>query len=187
MSECRICFNSEKGALVTPCRCNGTIKHIHQSCLTRWLKEKYPFEYTMLLRQKNQTKNTGLHCELCNYEFKANAKYLKPLQIFKKIGYSNVTYGVLLNIPIIVFLAYKFNSLLRHLFLFIYDQTIHSHKSDLISRKIVGALKLYIGIVAKLFPISIVAAVLPMIIYRTLALTCKLFTEFKVLQIENLM
>jgi hypothetical protein len=32
---CRICFESE-GLLLSPCRCDGSIKYVHSNCLVRW-------------------------------------------------------------------------------------------------------------------------------------------------------
>jgi RING-variant domain len=186
MSECRFCFNSEKGVLVTPCRCNGTIKHIHQSCLMKWLKEKYPLKCYALLKHPD-SKNTGIQCELCKYEFKGNIKYLHPLQILSKLKNSSLTYCVLMNIPIIVYLAYKCNYLLRHLFLFIYDQGLILSKNTDLRSKAITVLKFYLRLCAKLFPVSIVATVLPMILHSTYSLCTKLYMELKVIQFENIM
>jgi hypothetical protein len=38
---CRICHCEESTAgksLITPCNCSGTLRHVHQSCLQKWLK-----------------------------------------------------------------------------------------------------------------------------------------------------
>ena len=35
---CRICFESE-GPLCTPCKCKGSIEHIHEACLLTWIGE----------------------------------------------------------------------------------------------------------------------------------------------------
>ncbi|AZB49249.1 E3-M1/8-like protein [Phascolarctid gammaherpesvirus 1] len=52
---CRICFDCESGyePLLTPCRCSGTMKFIHASCLVKWFKT-----------------STRTQCELCNFNFK---------------------------------------------------------------------------------------------------------------------
>ena len=184
MSECRICLNSDKGRLVAPCKCNGTIKHIHQGCLMRWLKEKYPSKFSALLKS-HKSKNTGLQCELCKYEFKGNIKYLNPLQILRKIKSSSLTYCVMMNIPIIIYLAYKSNTLLRHLFCFIYDQALQLNRSTAASIKILAILKFYLKLCVKLFPVSIVATVFPMILHSTYTLTSKLVMEFKTIQFED--
>eukprot|EP00882_Tetradesmus_deserticola_P006548 GHRQ01006890.1.p1 GENE.GHRQ01006890.1~~GHRQ01006890.1.p1 ORF type:complete len:100 (+),score=28.73 GHRQ01006890.1:407-706(+) len=34
---CRICFEDAKPSeLISPCKCKGTLKHVHQACLHRW-------------------------------------------------------------------------------------------------------------------------------------------------------
>ena len=37
--ECRFCFQKDLRPLLSPCRCNGTIKYVHTSCLERWRRE----------------------------------------------------------------------------------------------------------------------------------------------------
>jgi len=59
--SCRICFESE-GPLYTPCRCDGSIKYIHEKCLLKWVlvtdrsacelcKETYAFDYNRPLEK----------------------------------------------------------------------------------------------------------------------------------------
>lgn len=66
---CRICYdeqNAEKGELIRPCLCTGTMKSIHQSCLKTWIE--------------NNLANNKLiaHCEICqfNYQMKIDTKYV---------------------------------------------------------------------------------------------------------------
>jgi len=59
---CRICFESD-GTLYTPCKCKGSIEHIHEICLVRWIredenrfscelcKEPYAFDYNQPLER----------------------------------------------------------------------------------------------------------------------------------------
>ncbi|AZB49175.1 E3-MARCH3-like protein [Vombatid gammaherpesvirus 1] len=51
---CRICLDTanEKEHLLTPCKCSGTMKFIHHSCLTQWYKI-----------------SAMTQCELCHYPF----------------------------------------------------------------------------------------------------------------------
>ena len=184
MSECRICYNSVKDTLVAPCRCSGSIKHIHQSCLVQWVKEKYPKEFSQLLKNQKLRQNK-IHCELCKYEYKTNTKYLNLVQICKKIQGSNLTLSVLINIPVIVFLIYKCNYMLRHLFLFIYSQTLGANKHQEVSRKISWFFKVFIGLCIRLLPISLVGAILPLFIHSTAKLMKQLWMEFKDVEFEN--
>mmetsp|Transcript_23779 Transcript_23779/g.51936 ORF Transcript_23779/g.51936 Transcript_23779/m.51936 type:complete len:142 (-) Transcript_23779:773-1198(-) len=37
---CRICLET-KGDMISPCRCKGTLKHVHEKCLRRWKSTSY--------------------------------------------------------------------------------------------------------------------------------------------------
>ncbi|XP_032801898.2 uncharacterized protein LOC116938631 isoform X2 [Petromyzon marinus] len=51
---CRICFQGpEKGELLNPCRCNGSVRWTHQPCLLTWISERGSWS-----------------CELCYYKFR---------------------------------------------------------------------------------------------------------------------
>ena len=55
IKECRICFETyedEIDKLFSPCRCNGTQKYIHESCLNRW-------------RLENINNEKSKKCEIC--------------------------------------------------------------------------------------------------------------------------
>jgi len=70
---CRICHceaDNEIGRLISPCRCKGTLKYVHQSCLQQWIKS-----------------SDCKHCELCGYHFAMNTK-LKPLSKWEKLSMS---------------------------------------------------------------------------------------------------
>ena len=65
---CRICHgDGEEEELIRPCRCTGTVKHAHQSCILHWVS-----------KSGNQT------CELCNFKFKTRKESVK---CFWKVGY----------------------------------------------------------------------------------------------------
>jgi len=66
---CRICYdeeNTEKGKLINPCLCTGSMKYIHQSCLKMWIENN-------LLKDK-----LTAHCEICkiNYQMNIDTKYV---------------------------------------------------------------------------------------------------------------
>lgn len=52
---CRICYEGDKlnNYLIQPCRCEGSMKYIHEDCLKTWL----------------DTLQKGLTCEICNQRF----------------------------------------------------------------------------------------------------------------------
>ena len=59
--ECRVCRGgAELGPLFTPCKCSGSIRHVHQECLEIWLKHK------------NATKEV---CELCDCTYGFSPRY----------------------------------------------------------------------------------------------------------------
>ncbi|XP_076874804.1 E3 ubiquitin-protein ligase MARCHF8 isoform X2 [Brachyhypopomus gauderio] len=69
---CRICHceGDEECALITPCRCTGSLRFVHQSCLNQWIKS-----------------SDTRCCELCKYEFIMEA-HLKPLRKWEKLQMS---------------------------------------------------------------------------------------------------
>ena len=66
---CRICHCSgEEEELIQPCRCNGSVRYAHESCIRKWIVESANFT-----------------CELCNYKFKTKTKQI--LDIRKVINF----------------------------------------------------------------------------------------------------
>ncbi|XP_077135566.1 E3 ubiquitin-protein ligase MARCHF1 isoform X2 [Ranitomeya variabilis] len=66
---CRICHceGDDENPLITPCRCTGTLRFVHQSCLHQWIKS-----------------SDTRCCELCKYDFVMETK-LKPLRKWEKL------------------------------------------------------------------------------------------------------
>ncbi|KAE8581598.1 hypothetical protein XENTR_v10024850 [Xenopus tropicalis] len=62
---CRICFQGpEQGELLSPCRCDGSVRCSHQPCLIKWISERGSWS-----------------CELCYYKYHVIAISTKnPLQ-----------------------------------------------------------------------------------------------------------
>ncbi|XP_067936311.1 E3 ubiquitin-protein ligase MARCHF8-like [Watersipora subatra] len=65
---CRICQNpaEKNNALLTPCRCDGSLKYVHGTCLRHWIEVR-------LRRKKYQYPR---NCELCGYLYRKR-KYIK--------------------------------------------------------------------------------------------------------------
>ena len=66
---CRICLgdeNEEGDPLISPCKCAGSMSHIHLECLRLWLNSK---------RSKKESDHVktycwkALECELCKQRF----------------------------------------------------------------------------------------------------------------------
>ncbi|TKR72799.1 hypothetical protein L596_020199 [Steinernema carpocapsae] len=51
---CRICWSASEEPLFHPCRCNGSIKYVHNSCWQNWTR----------LSKNNE------NCEICSHKFK---------------------------------------------------------------------------------------------------------------------
>ncbi|XP_053316004.1 E3 ubiquitin-protein ligase MARCHF1 [Spea bombifrons] len=69
LEVCRICHceGDEENPLITPCRCTGTLRFVHQACLHQWIKS-----------------SDTRCCELCKYDFVMETK-LKPLRKWEKL------------------------------------------------------------------------------------------------------
>ncbi|KAM9143749.1 E3 ubiquitin-protein ligase MARCHF1 isoform 1-T1 [Pangshura tecta] len=69
LEVCRICHceGDDESPLITPCRCTGTLRFVHQACLHQWIKS-----------------SDTRCCELCKYDFIMETK-LKPLRKWEKL------------------------------------------------------------------------------------------------------
>ena len=58
--------NVDENPLISPCKCNGSMKFIHIECLREWLNSKSSF------KENNSVKTycwKALECELCKLRF----------------------------------------------------------------------------------------------------------------------
>lgn len=59
--------NPVEDPLITPCKCDGSLKYIHHSCLKQWFKGK------RIVKQYNEVVTTffwyDLQCELCKTQY----------------------------------------------------------------------------------------------------------------------
>ena len=74
MALCRVCLEGykPKNKLITPCKCNGSIKFVHRKCLLKWIK----FRVGDI--------KTKYKCEICNTKFNINRKEITGIP-FKRI------------------------------------------------------------------------------------------------------
>ncbi|XP_051993582.1 E3 ubiquitin-protein ligase MARCHF1-like [Xyrauchen texanus] len=72
LEVCRICHceGDEECPLITPCRCTGSLRFVHQACLHQWIKS-----------------SDTRCCELCKYDFIMET-HLKPLCKWEKLQMS---------------------------------------------------------------------------------------------------
>lgn len=55
---CRVCRSVSQEPLFHPCKCSGSMKYIHQSCLEEWLQH-----------------SGKKHCDICNHVFEFSPVY----------------------------------------------------------------------------------------------------------------
>lgn len=74
MNVCRICLGEDdpsSNELICPCKCDGTMKHIHIACLKEWLNSK------KLVYNGDRVRSffwKALECELCKTPFEHKMK-----------------------------------------------------------------------------------------------------------------
>lgn len=63
---CRICMEGEniKSSFITPCKCSGSVRFVHESCLKTWI----------LSQDSNAN---SIHCELCKSKFLLEFEFTK--------------------------------------------------------------------------------------------------------------
>ncbi|XP_028303174.1 E3 ubiquitin-protein ligase MARCH9-like [Gouania willdenowi] len=97
--QCRICFQGpEKGELLNPCRCNGSVRCTHHSCLIRWISERGSWS-----------------CELCYFKYQVLSISTKnPLQwqaisltVIEKVQIAAIILGFLFLIASISWLVWS--------------------------------------------------------------------------------
>ncbi|XP_078737689.1 uncharacterized protein LOC144951349 isoform X1 [Lampetra fluviatilis] len=96
---CRICFQGqEQGELLSPCRCNGSVRCTHQPCLVKWISERGSWS-----------------CELCYYKYQVIPISTKnPLQwqaisltMIEKVQIAAVILGCLFLVASILWLVWS--------------------------------------------------------------------------------
>ncbi|CAK6955714.1 E3 ubiquitin-protein ligase MARCHF9-like [Scomber scombrus] len=97
--QCRVCFQGpEKGELLSPCRCAGSVRCTHQSCLIRWISERGSWS-----------------CEICYFKYQVLAISTKnPLQwqaisltVIEKVQIAAIILGSLFLIASISWLVWS--------------------------------------------------------------------------------
>uniref|UniRef100_A0A8C4LJG2 RING-type E3 ubiquitin transferase n=1 Tax=Equus asinus asinus TaxID=83772 RepID=A0A8C4LJG2_EQUAS len=97
--QCRICFQGpEQGELLSPCRCDGSVRCTHQPCLIRWISERGSWS-----------------CELCYFKYQVLAISTKnPLQwqaisltVIEKVQIAAIVLGSLFLVASISWLIWS--------------------------------------------------------------------------------
>ncbi|PKC14750.1 hypothetical protein RhiirA5_451715 [Rhizophagus irregularis] len=65
---CRICRSDEPNSFIAPCKCKGTVKYVHRTCLMQWRKR---------LVSNGSNRRELDTCTLCNFRYivKQNSKF----------------------------------------------------------------------------------------------------------------
>ena len=104
--ECRICFDSTSEPLIQPCKCSGTMKYVHTSCLQKWI-----------LHKKNYT------CPVCKEEFTIERTQFQSIVSFllesQKVTTLLTLFLVICIINICVYYEIKPNTLAMSFFIVI--------------------------------------------------------------------
>ena len=65
---CRICFaGEEEGRLFSPCRCRGTMKHVHVKCLDAWRRAS---QIAAAGRRREGARGSHVACDQCHFSYR---------------------------------------------------------------------------------------------------------------------
>lgn len=114
--QCRICLSEDtRENLIVPCKCNGTSKYIHRTCLDQW-------------RLINPESKNFKQCNTCMFEYEMvsnippNVKKVLDKELKKCVRHDNLFLSIIsISIAIVIgLLIYKlFGFRLDEIFLFI--------------------------------------------------------------------
>jgi len=105
---CRFCFEAEedvnKGKLMKPCKCDGSLKYIHEKCLSTWIM------------QKEIKHSTIVRCEICGYTYQLEAETRLKLNCQRACDseFASLLFGLGLGICLINLLCIIFKVMRVH-------------------------------------------------------------------------
>jgi hypothetical protein len=97
---CRICYGREDepidDPLIAPCKCSGSVKHVHLSCAKAWINEELTQDVNEHVKSYCWER---ISCEMCNDPFKDVVnKDGRRIKLFEKEKITADTYMVLESI-----------------------------------------------------------------------------------------
>jgi hypothetical protein len=109
-NECRICFEEEtlEDPFIWPCRCNGTSKYVHRSCLNTW-------------RNENINNPAFERCMECRYEYTFINKYPHEFDSIVEINYQPITYIIYVLPVILIYPLSEYNKTNNNIILTTYS------------------------------------------------------------------
>jgi len=185
MSECRFCLTPDVPSnLISPCHCKGSVQFIHQSCLQNWLRERFRRQYRSLVK-RTAAGGTGLKCELCHSEFHGELSNTPLWQRMKTICSSQTSYYIALNIPVIIYLLYKFHKVFFRLLTHFQQEMIALMCLGGRKFRIFTLIRLYIRLMFNSVPVAVFGCALPLFVYNTVMLLRGLSLECKEFKIKS--
>lgn len=91
MPQCRICFGDE-GTFIKPCKCTGTSKYVHVTCLKRWINAS----------RDGCCRTCGATFELRESFFAACARRIKKTFMPTGFGYAEEFINCVLSLPLVM-------------------------------------------------------------------------------------
>ena len=146
--ECRYCLSDDKsGLLISPCKCEGTMKYVHNECLEDWIKNS---KRNLKTEVSDKTKFFITKCEICKYEIKyvemyQNGKMKSFYKFIKTVVKPNNLFYLLLH-AVIVYLFWKRFQLLIQDFFNIYRKNFNVSTLLTSFHNITIAISIFLGI-----------------------------------------
>tara|TARA_R110002111_G_scaffold21318_3_gene49797 strand:+ start:464 stop:1147 length:684 start_codon:yes stop_codon:yes gene_type:complete len=66
--ECRYCLCKDDEYMIIPCKCDGSMKYVHEQCLLNWIEKK---NRRVVIPGRFGNSST-FHCEICQTEYKVD-------------------------------------------------------------------------------------------------------------------
>lgn len=185
MSECRFCLSPDVPSnLITPCHCKGSVKYIHQSCLQNWLRERFRRQYRTIVK-RSVAGGTGLKCELCHSEFQGELTAIPLWQRMKTICSSQTSYYIALNIPVIIYLLYKFQKVFLRLIGHFQAEMIALIGLGGPKSRLFSILRPYFRLIFNSVPLAVFGCAVPLFVHNTMSLMKMLSLECKEFKIKS--
>ena len=113
--ECRYCLcEDNKENLIDPCNCQGTLKHVHSSCMGKWISKAHK-ECSLNYSKEDNIIYYSTICEICKFRMKyqmnfENSLFISLIYTLKNTFMSSKSFFFFIFHVLIIY--YFFNRLL---------------------------------------------------------------------------